>query len=44
LDQRWGTQYWALTGLVLGVTVGLWHLVQMARPAKGRKGISGDSE
>lgn len=42
LDQRWGTQYWALIGLVVGVTVGLWHLVQMTRPAKGRIGAGGD--
>lgn len=31
LDRRWGTQYWALVGLILGVTVGLWHLLQLTR-------------
>lgn len=36
LDRRWGTSYLALVGLALGVTVGLWHLLQMTRAA-GRK-------
>jgi F0F1-type ATP synthase assembly protein I len=31
LDQRFGTEYWALIGLILGVTVGMWHLLQMTR-------------
>jgi ATP synthase protein I len=29
LDRRWGTSYWALVGLVVGVVVGMWHLLQM---------------
>jgi uncharacterized protein YqgC (DUF456 family) len=33
LDRRWGTRYWALVGLVVGVTVGLWHLLQLTRDA-----------
>ena len=33
-DLRWGTRYVALTGLVLGVTVGMWHLFQVAREFK----------
>ena len=33
-DTRWGTRYVALTGLVLGVTVGMWHLFQVAREFK----------
>jgi hypothetical protein len=28
-DRQWGTRYWALVGLVLGGTVGLWHLLKM---------------
>ncbi|MCI0361197.1 MAG: AtpZ/AtpI family protein [Planctomycetaceae bacterium] len=36
LDQRFGTSYWAMIGLVLGVTVGTWHLVQMTQ-AKGQR-------
>jgi hypothetical protein len=32
LDQRLGTKYWTLIGLVLGVTVGLMHLLQMTKP------------
>jgi hypothetical protein len=30
-DDRWGTSYLALLGLALGVTVGIWHLVQMTK-------------
>jgi predicted MFS family arabinose efflux permease len=33
LDQRWGTKYLALVGVILGVTTGLWHLVWMAKKA-----------
>lgn len=29
LDRQWGTRYWALVGLVLGGTVGFWHLLKM---------------
>lgn len=46
LDQRFGTEYWALIGLILGVTVGTWHLLQMTR-VKGRvrpPTNSGDSQ
>jgi F0F1-type ATP synthase assembly protein I len=32
LDDRWGTKYWALIGLVVGVAAGLLHLIQMTRP------------
>jgi hypothetical protein len=32
LDRRLGTSYWALIGVALGVTVGIWHLIQMTRP------------
>jgi hypothetical protein len=35
LDQRLGTGYWALVGVVLGMAVGMWHLLQMTRP-KGK--------
>ena len=30
LDERRGTNYWALIGLVLGLIVGLWQLLQIA--------------
>ena len=30
-DDRWGTSYLALLGLAVGVTVGIWHLVQMTK-------------
>jgi F0F1-type ATP synthase assembly protein I len=36
LDQHFGTRYWALVGLVLGLTFGMWHLLQMTQP-KGRR-------
>ena len=30
-DDRWGTSFLALLGLAVGVTVGIWHLVQMTK-------------
>jgi F0F1-type ATP synthase assembly protein I len=36
LDRRLGTGYWAIVGLVLGLTVGFWHLMRMTRPARNR--------
>jgi hypothetical protein len=33
LDQRLRSTYWALIGLVFGVVVGMWHLLQMTRPS-----------
>ena len=37
LDRRWGTSYWALLGLILGVVVGIWHLLQMTRAKNGTR-------
>jgi hypothetical protein len=34
LDAHFGTSYWALVGLVLGLVVGLWHLLQMTQQPK----------
>jgi uncharacterized protein YqgC (DUF456 family) len=34
LDRRWGTSYWALIGVVLGLVVGMWHLLQMTKQPK----------
>jgi len=34
LDGRFGTSYLALIGLILGVTVGVWHLMLVAREFK----------
>jgi F0F1-type ATP synthase assembly protein I len=31
VDRRFGTNYWALIGVVVGMTVGLWHLLQMTK-------------
>jgi F0F1-type ATP synthase assembly protein I len=38
LDQYLGTNYWAVIGLVVGLAVGFWHLLQMTKstPGKGR--------
>ncbi len=35
LDKRIGTTYWALVGVVLGMVVGMWHLLQMTRKKNG---------
>jgi hypothetical protein len=32
LDRRLGSKYLVLVGLVLGVTVGMWHLVRITKP------------
>ena len=29
LDQRWGTNFLILVGLVFGLTLGIWHLLVM---------------
>jgi uncharacterized protein YqgC (DUF456 family) len=42
LDKRFGTQYWALVGVVLGMVVGMWHLLQMTRPKTGPGGKQKD--
>ena len=44
LDRRWGTNYWALIGVVLGFVVGMWHLLQMTRTAGKRRGKSNGEE
>ena len=31
LDRRLGTSYWALVGVVVGLVVGMWHLLLMTR-------------
>jgi hypothetical protein len=31
LDDWLGTSYWALVGVIVGVVVGMWHLIQMTR-------------
>jgi Putative F0F1-ATPase subunit Ca2+/Mg2+ transporter len=38
LDRRFGTNYWALAGVAVGMVVGMWHLLQMTRPKGGDKG------
>jgi len=46
LDQRLRSKYWALIGLVFGVVVGMWHLLQMTRPTAKKsdnKGQNGGS-
>jgi hypothetical protein len=36
VDRNWGTNYLALVGLGLGMTVGMWHLLQMTQPKQRR--------
>ena len=36
LDERLGTQYWALIGLVVGLAIGMWQIVMIAVAAKQR--------
>ena len=38
LDRQLGTNYWAMIGLIVGVPVGIWHLIQMTKPRKGSEG------
>ena len=38
LDRRFGTTYWTLLGLVVGVTTGIWHLLLMTRQKQNRNG------
>ena len=39
LDRKFNTSYWALIGVVVGMVVGMWHLLQMTRTpsAKSKK-------
>lgn len=36
LDERLGTQYWALIGLVVGLAIGMWQIAMIAVAAKQR--------
>lgn len=40
LDDRRGTNHWALIGLVFGLAVGLWQLLQIAGGDKRRRNPS----
>jgi hypothetical protein len=40
LDARRGTSHWALIGLVFGLAVGLWQLLQIAGGGKRRRSDS----
>ena len=41
LDQRMGTQFWAIAGVIVGMTVGMWHLLLMTRSRSRGKGERG---
>jgi hypothetical protein len=38
LDRRWGTSFLGLLGFALGMTVGIWHLLQMTRALNNKGG------
>lgn len=42
LDQRWGTSFLGMIGFVLGVTLGIWHLLQMTPTSKRRRSRDGN--
>lgn len=35
LDAKFGTSFVGMLGFVLGLVVGIWHLVQMTKPGQG---------
>jgi hypothetical protein len=37
LDGRLGTRYWIVVGLIAGVTIGLWQVLQIAGSGPGRR-------
>jgi|GEM_PF-911416 len=38
LDERYGTSFWVVVGVLVGGALGLWHLLQLTKPkAKGGK-------
>ena len=37
LDQHWGTQFIAPLGFVFGVTLGMWHLIQLTKIKDDKK-------
>lgn len=37
LDQRWGTKFLAPVGLMLGVSLGLWHLIVMTKTVNTKR-------
>ena len=44
LDRRYGTNYWAMIGLVAGLVVGFWHLLRMTKAGQRRPPQGKDSE
>ena len=38
LDRRWGTSFIGLIGFALGLTLGIWHLLQMTRSLNTKGG------
>jgi hypothetical protein len=41
-DNRWGTRFFALVGLAVGMTVGIWHLLQMTKVGNQKQRSRGE--
>ena len=44
LDKRWGTNFLALVGFAIGVSMGIWHLIVMTSPRGDRPGKPGSGK
>ena len=44
LDERWGTSYWTVVGVLLGPVFGFWHLLKLTGVVGGAKGKSDEED
>lgn len=44
VDQRLGTRYFTIIGLLIGLPLGFWHLFQLAAQSQPKKSDSSSSE
>ena len=40
LDERWGTSFWTVVGVLVGPLLGFWHLLKLTGVVGGTKGKS----